>query len=85
VITGAGKLNPSAVAAPAGVTIVLTVVSGDGRPHRFAVRTAPPRNLAVPAGGRASAELSGLKDGSYALELDGARAGALTIGAQPGP
>jgi hypothetical protein len=85
VITGPGRLNPSAVAAPAGVTIVVTVVSGDRRPHRFTLRTAPPRTLAIPARGRASAQVTALKDGSYALDVDGATAGSLTIGVHPGP
>jgi hypothetical protein len=85
VITGPRTLNPSAVAAPAGVTIVLTVVSGDHRPHHFAVRTAPAHTLAVPAGGRASATLTGLKARHYELDVDGGAAGSLTIGAQPGP
>jgi hypothetical protein len=94
VITGPRTLNPNAVAAPAGVTIVLTIVSGDHRPHRVVVRTAPARSkaltygaifLTVPAGGRASVPVTDLMNGRYPLEVDGARAGALIIGAQPGP
>jgi hypothetical protein len=84
-ITGHATLSPSTVAAPAGVTIELTLSSGDGRPHQVRLRTAPPHSLSVPAGGRASLALTGLKDGSYELDVDGARAGALIVGAQPGP
>jgi hypothetical protein len=85
VITAHGSLEPSAVSAPAGVTIQLTVVSGDGHAHQVVLRVTPPRALAVPAGGRASARLAGLSQGRYELEVDGARAGALVVGAAPGP
>lgn len=85
VITAHGSLTPSTVAAPSGVTIQLTVTSADGHAHQVVVRTVPPRSLAVPAGGRAATELTGLKVGRYEVEVDGARAGAVVVGAQPGP
>lgn len=84
-ITGRGSLRPPSVSAPAGVAIDLTVSSGDGRAHQVVVGTSPPRPLAVPAGGRASLELRGLKVGRYELTVDGAAAGALVVGVQPGP
>jgi len=43
------------------------------------------RSLAVPAGGRASAPVAGLKPGRYPLKVDGVVRGALVIGVQPGP
>jgi hypothetical protein len=67
------------------VTIDLTVSSGDGHAHQVVLRTTPPRALAVPAGGRASLELKGLKNAQYALVVDGSRAGTLIVGAEPGP
>jgi hypothetical protein len=85
VITAHGSLNPSSVSAPGNVTIDLTVTSGDSHAHQVVLRTTPPRTLAVPAGGRASLQLTGLKNGQYALTVDGTRAGVLIVGAQPGP
>jgi hypothetical protein len=85
VITAHGTLNPPTIFAPAGVTIELTVTSGDGHAHNVVLRTTRAKTLAVPVGGRASITLSGLATGRYTLEVDGAPAGALIIGAQPGP
>jgi hypothetical protein len=80
---GAGeKLSPPTVSAPSGVTVQLTVIAHDGRPHRVEVAS---RRLAVPAGGSASALLSGLRKVSYAVVVDGVKRGALVIGVQPGP
>jgi hypothetical protein len=88
VITARGTISPQTVSAPAGVTIQLTVGSGDGHAHRVGIRTGPAgrvRMLAVPAGGRATIPLSGLSNGRYAVQVDGAPAGALVVGTQPGP
>jgi hypothetical protein len=67
------------------VAIELTVISGDGHAHQVVVGTAPERSLAVPARGRVSLRLTGLKVGRYELVVDGASAGALVVGVQPGP
>lgn len=85
VITGRGSLSPTSISAPAGVAIVLTVISGDGRAHQVVLGGTPARPLAVPAHGRVSLRLSGLKMGRYQLAVDGVSAGALVIGVQPGP
>jgi hypothetical protein len=85
VVIARASLSPQSIAAPAGVTIALSVSSGDGHAHQVVVRTTPPLVLAVAAGGRASRELSGLRAGRYAIEVDGAGAGTLVIGAQAGP
>jgi hypothetical protein len=85
VITARGSVSPSMISAPAGVSIQLTVASGDAHAHQVVLRARPARALAVPAGGRASARLSGLGKGRYELEVDGAAAGTLFVGAQPGP
>jgi hypothetical protein len=80
------RVNPPIVAGPSKVTVALTFVSADHKPHRVLVRTAPPHVLRVPAAGRASVLLAGLPDGSYVLEIDGGAATAtLQIGASPGP
>jgi hypothetical protein len=64
------------------VGVQLTLVSGDHASHRAAVAG---HTLSIPAGGRASTLLSGLKKGNYALAIDGVKRGTLIIGTQPGP
>jgi hypothetical protein len=80
-----GSLNPPAVTAPAHIPVQLTVVSGDGRPHRVLLHTPVAHALAVPGHGRAAVFLRGLKLGRYALDVDGVARGALVIGGAPGP
>ena len=65
--------------------MLLTIVSGDGRAHHAVVHTPSPHALTVPAHGRASILLTGLKNGRYALDIDGAPKGALVVGGAPGP
>ncbi|MDQ6821235.1 MAG: hypothetical protein ACR2L9_08045 [Solirubrobacteraceae bacterium] len=67
------------------MNIVLTVLSGDGRGHRVRLRSPGGATLSVPAGGRASALIGGLRQGSYAIAVDGAPRGQLVIGVTPGP
>jgi hypothetical protein len=62
--------------------VLLTVVSGDGRAHRAVLKG---NDLAVPAHGRASVLLTGLKNGRYALDIDGVAEGTLIVGGAPGP
>jgi hypothetical protein len=81
-ILPSGALSPPTVTAPARVPVLLTVVSGDGRAHRARVRA---HELMVPPHGRASVLLTGLKNGRYALDIDGAPKGALVVGVAPGP
>ncbi|MBV8221158.1 MAG: hypothetical protein JO325_22055 [Solirubrobacterales bacterium] len=80
-----GALSPPTVTAPARIPVLVTVVSGDGRAHHAVLRTRVPHELAVPAHGRASVFLTGLEDGRYALDIDGAPKGALVVGGAPGP
>jgi hypothetical protein len=81
IISGA-KLSPPTVSAPAGVAVQLTVLSRDGKAHQVAVAS---HRLSVPAGGSASAVLSGLGKGNYPLSVDGVKRGTLVIGVAPGP
>jgi hypothetical protein len=80
-----GALIPPTVSAPASVTVVLTVVSGDGRAHRAVLETPTPHTLTVPASGRASVSVPGLRAGRYRVEIDGVVRGALVMGVKPGP
>jgi len=75
-------LTPTIIGGPAGVTVDVTLISGDRMAHSATVAG---RALMVPAGGRASAALGGLSKGNYPVLVDGAKRGTLVIGAQPGP
>jgi hypothetical protein len=81
-ITAGGRLVPRVISAPAGVTVELTVISGDHKAHRVALYST---SLAVPAGGKATALLVSLHNGRYPIEVDYGYRGVLVIGAQPGP
>ncbi len=80
-----GVLSPPTVSAPAGIAVELRVTSGDGKAHKVVLRLARPVTLSVPAGGHAAKLLSGIRVGTYVLDVDGAPRGGLTIGAVPGP
>jgi hypothetical protein len=80
-----GRLDPPTVSSPAFLAVEVTVISRDGRSHRVVVRVPSPRTLSVPAGGRASVLIGGLRQGRYGIDLDGAPRGALEIGGEPGP
>jgi hypothetical protein len=84
-ITAGGSLTPPTVSSPASVPVELTLVSGDGRAHRVVLASATRRSLAVPAAGRASMLVAGLKVGRYAIVVDGTARGTLVIGVNPGP
>lgn len=80
------SLNPPLVNAPSFIAVQLTLISGDGQAHTAVVRTSPPHTLHVPAGGRVSLLLRGLKDGRYVIDLDGGKGGgSLLVGGEPGP
>jgi hypothetical protein len=81
-IGAGGALTPPTISAPPSVAVQLTVVSGDGKQHRVTLAS---RSLTIPAGGRASALVTGLKSGQYPVTVDGTRRGTLVMGAQPGP
>ncbi|HWE60038.1 MAG TPA: hypothetical protein VG228_10130, partial [Solirubrobacteraceae bacterium] len=84
-VLAGGSLSPPTVSVPAALPVELTVVSRDGRRHTAVLRSPSRHALSVPAGGRASLLVSGLKRGTYALELDGADRAALVVGVAPGP
>jgi hypothetical protein len=60
-------------------------VSGDGRAHHVVVKTPVAHSLSVPAGGRATILVPGLRMGVYVVEVDGVANGTLAIGGEPGP
>ncbi len=84
-IDASGKLVPSSVSSPAFLAVQVSVSDGDGRAHRIVIHTPTPHTLLVPAGGRASVLIPGLRAGQYAVDVDGTSRGALLIGGEPGP
>jgi hypothetical protein len=73
------------VAAPKHTEVVLTVAAGDGRHHTLVVQA--PRRYAVSVGPGHAGRLilKGVPNGSYSVDVDGAKRGQLIIGAAPGP
>ena len=83
-IRAGGKLNPPVVTVPAFLAVQLSIASGDGISHTVLLKT-PPHTLAVPAHGRKSILVPGLRAGTYQIDVDGRPGGTLTIGGEPGP
>lgn len=85
IIRPGDTLFPPQIAAPKQVTVALTVVSGDGRRHRFVLRTPRRHQISVSPGHSAELTLKGLASGTYNVQVDGALRGRLIIGVAPGP
>ncbi len=73
------------MSAPAFLAVSLAVVSRDGARHQVVVHTPAPRSLIVPAGGRTSVLIGGLRAGAYTVDIDGRPRAKLVIGGEPGP
>ncbi len=78
-------LAPSTISVPEFLGLRLEVRSSDDEPHRIDLLVDPPVRLTVPPGGSAGLDVMGQREGRYALEVDGARAGTLVAGVEPGP
>ena len=85
VVRSGGKLVPPEIGVPSNLPIQLTVRSGDGAAHHVVLQAPKPTTLSVPASGRASVRINGLKKGTYRLTVDGKPGGQLVIGVSPGP
>ena len=80
------KVPAATVSAPAFLAVRLTAVSADGQAHVVAVKLpGEQRRLSVPAHGRASVLIPGLRAGDYGVEVDGKARAMLLIGGEPGP
>jgi alpha-L-arabinofuranosidase len=73
------RLSPTALTVPSSAPIELTL-SADGHSHHVALHGAGTRIITVPAHGRITTPISGLKPGRYALDVDGVGRGALLAG-----
>lgn len=81
-----GRLLPHTISVPAFLAVQVTVASRDGRAHVLTLQTSPPRRLSVPAGGRASLRIPGLRAGNYQLvPASGGLGGVLAVGGDAGP
>lgn len=80
-----GRLDPPTISIPAFLAVAFSVRSASSQPHRVRLLTPMPHALIVPAHGVASVLVPGLRAGSYRVEIDGAGAGTLAIGGEPGP
>jgi hypothetical protein len=85
VIRPGGKLVPPQIGVPGALPVQLTVTSADGAAHHVVLQSPSPTALSVPAGGRASTRITGLKKGQHKITVDGKPAGELVIGVSPGP
>jgi hypothetical protein len=87
IFTRPGRVDPAAVTIPPFVRVQLTLASRDGRAHALALRSdGRTYTLRVPAGGRASTSIPGLRAGRYRLSPVGGGPGAtLIVGGQVGP
>ena len=79
------RIEPSQVTVPAFLRVQVTAASADHRDHTVQVAAGRRVVLRVPAGGRASGTVPGLRPGSYPVTVDGRRAGAIVSGGEPGP
>jgi hypothetical protein len=87
IFTRPGRVDPSTVTIPPFVRVQLTLASRDGRAHALALRSdGRTYTLRVPAGGRASTSIPGLRAGRYRLApVGGGPAATLIVGGQVGP
>jgi hypothetical protein len=84
-ITSAGTLAPTAVALPAVGSVALSIRSDDAQVRHVVVRMpARSRALTVPAHGRVSAVLRGIRPGRYVVDVDGLARGLVLVGGAPG-
>jgi hypothetical protein len=83
--TGGGRLTPPTITVPPFLAVEISLRSADGSAHTLVVKTPAPHTLQVAAGARAQVRIAGLRAGSYAVLLDGRRAGALAVGGDAGP
>lgn len=85
VVTQSGRLTPPTITVPPFLAVEISLRSADGKAHTLVVKTPTPQTLQVAAGARAQVRIGGLRAGSYAVLLDGRRAGALAVGGDAGP
>lgn len=87
IFSAGGRVQPATVTIPAFIAVELTLASRDGRAHALLLDDGGRRyRLAVPAGGRRTTRIPGLRAGTYPLRPEGAGPGArLVVGGEVGP
>ncbi len=84
-IGAGGRLSPAVVAAPAHIDIEVSIRCTDRHIHRVVVATPHRHTLRVSRSSAAHVLLTGLRNGTYAINIDGRPRGKLIVGAIPGP
>jgi hypothetical protein len=84
-IKAGGVLDPPQIAAPQRTAIELTIRSRDGRTHLFVLDTPHPYRATVQPGALTRRRLTGIPKGTYSIDVDHVRRGALIVGVAPGP
>jgi hypothetical protein len=83
---GKSGVTPAVVKVPAFLSIELTGVSKDGKQHLLGLSAGTDYAIAIPAGGRASKVVPGLRPGTFRVLVDGVETAArLKVGDEPGP
>jgi hypothetical protein len=84
-IAASGTLSPPTVSAPAGYDVQLTFVNRGRKADAVTIHLKTPLTLAAPGGQKTFAFLPKPAKGTYRIDVNGQSAGALVIGAAPGP
>jgi hypothetical protein len=84
-LAAAGTLSPGQVSAPAFLAVAVRINSASSSAHTATIATPHPVHLQIPPHGVGATTIPGLRAGTYAILIDGARRGALVIGGEPGP
>jgi hypothetical protein len=74
-----GAVTPQVVSVPSRIPLELAVVSRAGRTHFARLHIPGAKRLTVPAHGTAEQLIPALPNGSYPLDIDGRRRGALHV------
>jgi hypothetical protein len=85
VIRPGGALTPPLVSAPKGVTIELRLLNADAKRHTVELAAPGHPTLQIAPRSHATEDVTGLRNGTYRLLVDGRTGARLVIGAVPGP
>ena len=73
------------MSAPAFLAVAVRINSASPAAHTATIATPHRVQLRIPPHGAGARTIAGLRAGTYAILIDGARRGALVIGGEPGP
>jgi hypothetical protein len=79
------RLTPPSVTVPPFLAVELSVANPDQQAHVVVVQSPRPQTLTLAGGGYRMVRIPGMRAGTYAITLDGRRAGQLLVGGEVGP